>query len=119
MATFPTLSVKPSVPDWEQGRASDPTLRQETDGGYFITGARFSRVPPKKYHVKIEPLPADEKASIEDLEDEVHIGAGLFDWTNPVTDVVVDARFVGGPVKYKFYKGVPDLWTVEFDIEEV
>ncbi len=118
MSTFPTLSVNPSVPDWKEGRASDPTLRQETDGGYFITGARFSRVPPKKYHVKIEPLTATEKASVEALEEEVHVGAGIFDWTNPMTAAVIDAR-LAGPIDYRLYKGVPDLWTVEFDIEEV
>lgn len=118
MATFPTLSVNPSAPDWKEGRVSDPTLKQETDGGYSVTGARFTRRPPKKYHVKIEPLTAAQKASLEEFEEEVQIGAGMFDWTNPNTSAVVDAR-LAGPIEYRFYKEVPGLWTVEFDIEEV
>ena len=118
MATFPTLSVAPIVSDWDETAAHDPTIRNETDGGYVITGARFTRKPPKKYHIKLEPLPPTDKGLLESLEEEIRVGAGIFTWTNPNTAGSHDVR-LKAPIRYRLYKGTPNLWTAEFDLEEV
>lgn len=118
MATFPALAAKPSIREWEETRSLDPTLRHEADGGYVVTGARFTRTPPKKYHIKIDPLSQAEKTSLEALENEVKVGAGIFPWTNPFTGTVLDVRFMA-PLKFRPWGNLPGAWSVEFDIEEV
>lgn len=118
MATFPVLNVQPLLPDWKESKAKDPTIRLETDGGYTVTAARFTRTPPKKYHLKYEPLTASEKTSLESLEDEVQVGAGIITWTNPFTAAVLDVR-LAAPIEFRPFKGSPNLWTAEFDVEVV
>jgi len=117
MASFPTLGVNPTITDWRESKVDDPTIRLKTDGGYTVTGVRFTRTTPKKFHLKYEPLSAAEKASLESLENEVHVGAGMIAWTNPFTGASVDGR-LAAPIEFKPYKGVPGLWSAEFDFEE-
>lgn len=119
MATFPTLSAKPVASAWKENRVMDPTIRDEVEGGYVITGTRFTRIPPKKYHVKVAPVTEAEKALLEALEEEVFVGAGMFDWTNPITEATVDARLGKGGFTFGLYEKLPECYTVEFDIEVV
>lgn len=118
MAAFPTLGVAPTVSDYEETLAQDPTLRHETDGGYVITGVRFTGTPPDKYHLKYEPITEVEKASLKTFQAQQGVGAVMFDWINPFTSAVLDVRLLS-PMKFKPWKGMPGLWSVELDIEEV
>ncbi len=119
MASFPTLGVAPTISDFDETLAQDPTLRYETDGGFVITGARFTGTPPDKYHLKYEPITEAEKTALKAFQAEVRVGAGMFDWINPFTSAILDVRLLPPGMKFKPYKKRPGLWTVELDIEEV
>jgi hypothetical protein len=118
MAAFPVLSVAAAVNDYEETVAQDPTLRHETDGGYVITGTRFTGTPPDKYHVRYDPITEAEKATLKTFQAQQGVGAVMFDWTNPFTSAILSVRLLS-PMKFKPRKGVPGLWSMEMDIEEV
>ena len=114
MLTFPTLSVTPSMSNYNQTIAHDPTLRNETDGGYVVTRAKFTRLV-NKWHVLYKYITNTDKSTLETFENDVKVGTDAFYLTEPVTGVVKTVRFLN---KIEFPKASL-YWNAEFDIEEV
>ena len=113
---FPTLSINPSVRDWTEEKAFDPTIRSRSEGGYVKTRARCTRIP-RKWHMVYDALSKTDKETLEEYEDDQQVGAGSFNWTNPLNSTTYSVRFAG-PVKYTMMGNV-NFWTVAIDLEEV
>ena len=114
MLTFPTLSVTPSMSNYNQTIAHDPTLRNETDGGYVVTRAKFTRLV-NKWHVLYKYITNADKSTLETFENDVKVGTDAFYWTEPVSGDVKTVRFLN---RIEFPKASL-YWNAEFDIEEV
>ena len=116
MATFPTFSIDPTVRLWEEKAAFDPTIRNEYEGGYVVTRARFTRIL-KSWKIKYnDGLTVTEKGTLQQFEQDRRVGAEAFDWTNPLDGVTYQVRFKR-PITYKpLY--IKDLWTADFELEE-
>lgn len=117
---FPVLSVSPSVNNWEEGKASDPTIRSQKEGGYIATRPRFTRIP-KKWKVAYQQgnaLTLADKALLEAHEDSVKIGADSFTWTSPMDGQTYTVRYVDGPIAFKPLVGKL-LWEAAFGLEQV
>lgn len=116
MATFPTLSAEPDVRNYSETIAYDPTIRSDTEGGYTITRARFTRLR-KKWHIYYPVMTVTDKDTLQNFEKSVLVGSDSFEWTNPADGQTYTVRFVTSiiyrPLSTKNY------WIVEFDLEEV
>ncbi|MDH4100609.1 MAG: hypothetical protein OEV28_08535 [Nitrospirota bacterium] len=117
MESFPSLSIPPSVTPWDEGLAFDPTLSSEAEGGYRQTRPRCTHVP-RLWHIGYIAMPSADKALLEAHELAVHVGADLFQWTNPLDSQTYNVRFKGGPLKFKMHDSAL-FWDVEFILEGV
>ena len=117
MPTFPSLNSYPTIADWSEQRAIDPTIRTQLEAGYVQTRPRFTRIP-RKYGVKYVDLSQSDKETLFNFETQVKVGADSFTWNDPhagSTDLTV--RFAG-PIRYG-HNETQAVWTAEFELEEV
>ena len=116
MANFPILATNPWIDGWEEGVATDPTIRSQFEGGYVQTRARFTRIP-NKFSVHYGVLSTSDKDLLRAFEKTVKVGSDIFSWTNPENSVIYEVRFLS-PIKY-----IPHSnslwWDVSFTLEEV
>lgn len=117
MANFPTVACKPSVSEWQEGPAFDPTIRNPTEGGYVGTRPRVTRVP-EKWHVSLGPLTATERSTLKTfVSSTAKYGAISFNWTHPEDGTKV-VRFLPPYITWRRVRP-GNLWNAEFDLEEV
>lgn len=115
--SFPDIGT-PTVREWVETRAYDPTNRTKTEGGYAVTFPRTTRSPvPKKWHCRYPDVSDANKALVEALEDDIMVGSAAFAWTNPKTNATLDVRLLA-PISYRFGRS-DDSWSIEFDLEQV
>jgi hypothetical protein len=114
--TYPTLSTLPEVSGWAETLANDPTIRNETDGGYTVTRARFTRLR-KKFKVAYRLLSRTDKTSLETLQTTVGVGSDYFSWYNHDAATTLSVRFAG-PLEFKPTE-TTEYWSVEFEVEEI
>jgi len=126
MATFPTLYRRdttvhhPAAESLEAGTAHDPAIRSESDGGYVISRARFTRIVQNWPNIRYEWLSLANKNTLRTFETDTAVGGSAsFDWTHPLSSTVYDVRFMGR-IRYTTHQHTNGLfWTVEFGLEEV
>lgn len=116
MAVFPTLSINPAVEPWEEDVASDPTIRNQVEGGYVLTRSRFTRIPDK-WNIGYITLPEADKNTLRTFEKSVKVGSEKFTWTNPMNNLSYEVRFLG-PIKYKPHQ-TKLYWDISFVLEGV
>jgi len=116
MADFPAISSSPLIDGWEEGFATDPTIRSSAEAGYVQTRPRFTRLPDK-YHVVYPDVSDGDKALVRAFEKPtVRGGAASFNYALP--DSTVKAVRFKAPVSYRrVLDGT--FWQIEFDLEEV
>ncbi len=123
MSDFPTLSsfsvTEEVVDSWEEGTVKDPTIKNDTEGGYTITRATFTRTR-KFFKYEFPYYTLADKNTLKTFEsDTVVFGSNSFNWTNPLTNVVHVVRFaVDGGIVYKPNKGTA-YWKILIKVEEV
>ncbi len=101
MSDFPTLTQGPSVEEFEQETAVDPTLRSQFENGYQLSRNRFT-VVPKKWKLVFRYLTAADKTALETFEETtVGYGGTSFNWENTEDGETYDVKFVE-PIKWKF-----------------
>jgi hypothetical protein len=116
LTEFPTLTTQPDVAGWSEERAFDPTIRARSEGGYVKTRARTTRVP-MQWKLVYAGLSAADKATLQNFEAEVGIGADAFTWTNPADASSHTVRLTA-PIKFSPVS--PSLyWRAEFAVEQV
>ena len=86
--SFPVLSKKPDKQGYRKRRLYDPTIRSETENGVVLARSRHTRVP-WQWWVTYRGLPQSDVDLLEAFEGTtVLVGATVFTWTDPVTNVV-------------------------------
>lgn len=76
----------------KEGRALDPTIRSQSEGGYVVTRPRFTRVP-KTFEFSYKMLPDADKDTLKAFEETVAFTSGIFVWTHPKTSATYNVRF--------------------------
>lgn len=115
MATFPSYARVRMTPFSEKRETA--LLRSEMESG-----------PPKQAKIKSRVLVertlsitltsrADYDAFITWFSVTINEGADWFSWTDPLTRVVKDARFVGGGLDATPVEGNSEVWTIPTKIE--
>lgn len=119
MSDFPTLSVKPSVGPWKESKLPNSTIRSPFEAGYVQTRPRFTRIP-KTWSIGYQggnALPLADKILLEQHEDSVKGGAGIFSWLNVTDGQVYRVRYKD-PIQFApLYNN--QFWTVSFVLEQV
>jgi len=114
MATFPAYAML-RFPDFtEQPEAG--TIRTPMEGGLAKQRAFPSRVMverPVSYLIKTKA----DYLSFKDWYENTIARAGWFDWTDPVTVSVIQARIKGGKIEPRALRKDMELWRVDFIIE--
>lgn len=96
MQAYPAISVPPSLLSPDGALAVDPTLKSQSEAGYELTRAKFTR-PRRKWGVNYDLLNDTDMGLLRAFEVEVQVGALSFTWTHPVSSTVYTVRF-GGPI---------------------
>ena len=80
---FPTL---PSGKSFDSSKysvtPSDPGMRQEVEGGYVITRARFTRKPPRTFDCALTNITQADKDVLEAFWDTTRGTSRAFSWTS-------------------------------------
>lgn len=122
MATFPTMyhhGTLVHTPQVEEGDgyAVDPAVRDEIEGGYVQSRARFTR-NVRRWSVRYISLKNANKITLRAFEVARVGGAESFTWVNPVDGVTYTVRFKG-VVGYTPEPNTNNTrWSVAFELEE-
>ncbi|MCE5335651.1 MAG: hypothetical protein LLG06_13790 [Desulfobacteraceae bacterium] len=117
MATFPTLSRKPSRTGWSEEPANDSTIRGKAEAGYVKTRPRYTRVP-MKWKATYQNLTTADYVALLEFQETVKIGGDAFYWTHPITLTVKTVRLAAG-IKFGTTANNPRLYSAEIEIEEI
>ena len=124
MADFPTIYVHgtlvhtPIVGELENELAQNPTIRNDFDGGYVRTRARFTRLP-EKWSVRYSGVSKANKDLIKTHVADQLAGSNSFAWTNPDDSTKYTVRYLG-LVKYTPWPHTNFLqYNIEFVLEEM
>jgi hypothetical protein len=113
---FPTLTKNPTIYNWSEEMALDPVIRNEKEGGYVQTRARFTRTP-WTWKLLYPAIPTADKVLIVAHEKAMKGGAESFTWINIDDSATYTVRYKGKisykPLIYGTY------WYVEITLEEV
>ncbi|MDX5412903.1 MAG: hypothetical protein LPK02_07630 [Rhodobacterales bacterium] len=101
----------------------DPALDFQTEGGWLMTRARYTRRPPVTYSLGFTDLSNAEKEQIEALYEATRGSSDyITDWIHPISGLPIDVRFKKGSVPQYKYRGFGGnhRWDVtSIEIEEV
>lgn len=121
VATFPvpknshsTDDQLPSLEDWDEEKAFDPTIRSRAYTGVVKTRPMCNRVP-RKFTVVYPAVRISEKNTIAAFEDQIMVGSTIFQYSNPDENVSYDVRLLD-PINYK---KIAHKWRIEMHLEEV
>jgi len=115
MATFPSISAKPSAQlvRGYSDAADAADIRTPAEAGYKITRKRFTRVP-LVYDVQYVAMTNADHNILAPFID-LYGTTGNFDWTHPIFLTTHDVRFVERPQLIR--KGI--FWYMSCRVEEV
>ena len=121
MPTFPTLSsfklTEEVLDSWEEGIVIDPTLKNDSEGGYTVTRSRFTRLR-KWFSYEFPYYTSADKATLQTFIDStVVVGTTSFTWTNPLNSTNYIVRFAERP-DIKPNKGT-SYYKIKIKVEEV
>jgi len=115
MDTFPTLSAQSTLSPagYSEQQSSAGDLVTQTDAGYKLTRATFTR-QVRTFKASYRALNDSDKALLDAFINTVGI-TGSFTWTQPITNSVVEVRFVERPAIVR--DGI--YWAMAAKLEEV
>jgi hypothetical protein len=88
------------------------------EGGYVVSRARHTRRPRRKFKTGYTGLKNDDKKTLEDFYDLVRGSSVIFDWTDPIDNVVWQVRFAQ-PLRFSYTGvGVAKLFDVMVELEQ-
>ena len=117
MSTFPTLSIYPIYP-LKESRV-DNTIKSDTEAGYVITRARYSKVR-KKFNIIYQLLTAADKALLDTFIDTVSGATDSFTWVHPASGTSYTVRFEDPPeIELTGFDGTSYYYVASFTLVEV
>jgi phage-related protein len=118
--TYPTLASGKSFDSKKFSETpNDPGMRDDTEGGYAITRARYTRKPRRVYGAGHTSITQQDKDLLDDFWDEVRGTARAFNWTNPATGRVLVVRFKSAPSWTYSGAGATRLYDCSIEMETV
>ena len=112
---FPTLSRKPSF-NFEE-TVEYKTLKSPAEDGYIITRPQWTK-SKRGWHLTYNALTNSDYQTLKGFFESSTLGAAIsFNWTNPTDNTSYVVRFKDDSLKATLKAF--DIWSVEFDLEEV
>jgi phage-related protein len=96
----------------------DSTIRNSTDGGYDLARARNTRLPKKTFRTGFTEMNQSDFELFTDFWN-IHTGAVIFTWLNPVDAVTRSVRFEDAPRISYVGVGAFAKYNVEVTLKEV
>lgn len=94
-------------------------LTTKMDGGYVVSRAKHTRKPRKTYTTGYTGIGNADRALLQNFWDTVRGGSVVFDWTDPISNTVIQVRFVGEGFEFAYVgMGVAQIWDVSFQLEQ-
>lgn len=121
MADFPPSGMTAKEDSkYRADKQADPSMRKETDGGYTITRARYTRAPRKTFTTGFSSVSQADKAIFEAFWETKKGGSDSFTWKDPITNTTYTVRFAGQP-EYRYVgMGNAYLWDItSINLEQV
>lgn len=122
MATpvFPTLALARGGFDAQSYSVEleDPSMKSNMEGGYVVSRALHTRTPRKTFGLTYTGITEADRATLEAFYSQVHGGAVIFSWTDPINATSYMVRFAD---KLNFVYagvGVTRLWNLNFQIQQ-
>jgi hypothetical protein len=113
---FPELSTYASISGHKDTIAYDPSIRSQMEDGTIISRAKFTSTK-KKFTLQYLNLTDNDKALLENMQEEAMVGADLITWTHPKTEKVYLVR-LEKPLLFKMHNDDPTKWDVSLDFIE-
>jgi hypothetical protein len=114
---FPTTSKGQDSRFYEVSR-EDPALKTEMEGGYVVSRAKHTRRPRRKFKTGYSSIGNADRAILEAFYDQVRGGSAIFDWKDPIEQVVYQVRF-SQALTFKYVGiGEAQLWDVSVELEQ-
>ncbi len=89
----------------EQPRA-DPALPTESEGGWLITRAQYTRQPPIMYTLGFTDISDEEKNALQKLYNDTRGGSEIItSWLHPISGKQIPVRFKQGSMPQYTYRG--------------
>jgi len=117
MASFFSITEKPSPKQYGQGLLSDPVHRSESESGACLTRTRSTAVPRTR-DIFYTAVSESSKQTIEDWEENtIGYGGESFNWTDPNrNDRRQYVAKLAGPISYQLHPQNPSRWQVKFTL---
>jgi hypothetical protein len=114
---FPNLSKKPEKESYRKRRLFDPVVRSDFENGAYLTHVTQTRVP-WQWWFTYRDLPQADVDLLEAFEGTtVQGGAGVFAWTNPVTNVAHTCR-LAAPLEIQLEPDMANVYRVACHLVE-
>lgn len=117
---FPTLALTNGGEDSSQYAVEqeDPALKSDLEGGYVVSRARHTRQPRKTFTSGFRAISNADRITLQGFYDTVRGGSVIFDWIDPVDQIVYQVRFAD-KLQWK-YVGIGDtkLWDVQYRVQQ-
>lgn len=98
MADYPTLSTSLIEGSLKETKV-DNTLRSKEEDGTVLTRSAVTALK-REWEYDLHNLTDADFTLLDTLEEDMSIGADVFNWTHPKTEVVYEVRLVE-PIKWK------------------
>lgn len=99
--------------------AADPGMRAETDGGWVISRARYTRRPRRTWTGAYTDITGVDKVVLDGFWDTTMGTSRGFQWTNPTDGIARDVRFKSAPAFTYTGVGPRRLWSCSLVLEEI
>lgn len=91
---------------FQETHKSDPAVSFESEGGWTMSRARFTRRPPVSYTLGFTDISDADKLALQALYDAVRGSSEIIEgWTHPTTGELKNVRFKQGSVPQYSYRG--------------
>lgn len=108
---------------FQESHKVDPAIPFNSEGGWLISRARFTRRPPVVYTLGFTDLSEAEKDVIQTLYNDARGSSEIITgWVHPTSGQTLSVRFKQGSVPQYTYRGMRNnhRWDISgFMIEEV
>jgi hypothetical protein len=116
MATFPTYAVL--LRDGFKVRRNSAVTRTEFEDGFTKQQKRWSRVLVSRDVVYGFSTKANYLAFLTWFNVDINRGASWFDWPDPTTGIVIQARIASGALEEEVpFEPTLEKWSIKFVIE--
>ncbi len=91
---------------FQETHRADPSIPFDTEGGWMISRARFTRRPPITYTLGYTDISEAQKQELQDLYADTRGSSEIIEgWVHPTSGAIKSVRFKQGAIPQYSYKG--------------